>query len=261
MANLLNAHDNVFPNGAAPKIFTCAFAANFKFTRAEKSQITRMRKELKKDPLGDTWKLSIRRMDSDSKGNISIDACPILYSELMGAIMNGSAILGRSLIDPVLEEYMANRGIRTMLSNNLIVSRDGKIVLSGRDRRLVTPLNGYVEASSLDNGGGSTLLERTVAKEIAEEYGILEGLEITLHSVHTRCLSGLPGGVRFFGSVRVPLTFSEIEVSKMSAPDAYENPLIIAIENTVDGVQKAISRASSLTAKYLSIYSQAVLEK
>lgn len=251
---LLAGTIHAFPRGLQPRLSFERVAARPALDERDKKLAELGRAELAKDPLGDGMKLSVMGLRLESPSDARIEVGNIRFSQICGAI---EATAG--LESGEAAGSFSSKGIRVLLSNNILICDDERIVLSvGRDGRPKTPLNGFVDSATMEGRMDTGLIARTAATELLEEYGIGSSPGHEIHSIHVTASRSLPLAVRVFGSVRLPLSFEEIKSAKEGAPDAWENPMLIAIENSKKAID-ALARTVPEIGPMLLAYAARVL--
>lgn len=249
--NLLKKKFYVFPRGSDPVVNASRVPFRRKFSEKEREVIRRVKERVREDPVGDGIKLSVQKMKLNPNAEIEVGVCDILFSEMIGLFGYAEHMFAQR---KEREGYLQRKGARVLLSDNLIISGDGKILLSRSEELVRTPLNGIVESSTLDKCKGRSIIQKTIAKELKEEYGLEGDFKMRLHSVHIG-LGMRPGSVRVFGSVHIPLPAIEIIRFKDRAPDAWENPEILTLDNVPEEIESFARTGNGQVATLLRVYS------
>ncbi len=245
MERMLPGSAYVFPRDARPSLGFRRLAAGPLLSGRDIRVAKGMVERLKGDPLGDGTKLTVMDLFQNARhpGKMVMEVADIKFSEIMAV----HAGVRRMPLGEASESYAA-KGVRILLTNNVIVTGDGRIVLSDGPNGVRTPLNGFVDSDTIAPGEGldSGLIQRAAAIELREEYGIGAAGRHELHSVHITASSSMPLAVRVFGSMHLQLSFGEIVAAQGQAPDAWENPALVAIDNTREAIAGFVQKVPYL---------------
>ncbi len=251
---MLAGSSHVFPKGEAVSLTFVRSQTRPRLSAEDLLLAERAREGLLEEPLGDGMKLSVMGIHQGLPSSARIEVAEMLFSQLHGAF---EAVSGLGCASA--SEALSSKGVRVLLTNNILISSDERIVISSNGAGPPNPsLNGFVDSATMKGVADPGLISRAAAKELYEEYGISEFPGLDIHSIHVTSSRSLPLAVRVFGSVRLPLTFDEIERAKEGAEDAWENPILISVRNTRKAIEEFAAKAPGLGALLLTYAERAL---
>ncbi|MBI5227241.1 hypothetical protein HY988_01515 [Candidatus Micrarchaeota archaeon] len=250
MGKLVN-RQHIFPKGKVPKILVKKLKVpRPRFNRDEEAAIEKIKQEYLLQREGDPTRLSVQRVIAESDSRLIIEVGEIKYSEIKG-VQNRT---------PSGVQRLKELGIRPLISKNFIITKEGFLLYSIRDRLYRTSLNGYVDSDSVVGLKDDEVIVRTVMNELKEEYA-LEGdkMMVSIHSVHLRGIPAFPHSVNIFGTVDLPFSLMEVLDAQRVAIDIQENPILRVIENNLASIRSFIAQGGEDIGKLLRIYAKRML--